>query len=749
LQDSLPLRIDDGRLQASVDYDVRLLEQGPSLALNQIQVSIDELEVAQNQVEPPFLAATLLQAGNGTVLYPENQFELELIQLDQLQLAVTREAGEATNLEQLIAAFAGDGDDNPTPEPAEPQQSGTPWSISLQRLALTDNRITFSDRNPELPAELAVDLNIELLELDNQPASSFPLSLDLALDSGGQLAVTGAISVLPDPIVAVDTSLTALDLTVLQPYINEFAFVDLESGQLELQAALTVNTAEPFAYQGDIRLLDLSLADQQQNEDLLSMNSFGVEGIDFSLAESSVDVSQVIFDSLFARVIINEDGTTNIGRIIKPSDQSEATDASSVSDTTDSNGELPFTITVGRIQVENGASDFTDLNLPIVFNANIRELTGTVEGFSAPSAQPLELNLEGSVDEFGLVQLVSAFDPFDLTSQSQVDLQFRNLQMPRITPYTIKFAGREIANGSLDVNLSYNIEQGQLAANNQVVLRDLQLGERVESPDAMDLPLDMATALLKDSNGVIDLEVPVTGDVNDPEFNLGPAIRRAISNILVNIVAAPFRFLGSLIGGDSAEIDSIAFQPGRSVVAPPEQQVLQQLYEALSQRPQLILEIPLVSSDADRVALQTSIVGDRVNSRIELLGEDAGSLTDRRLTVLEALFTEAGLSPSLDELKLGNTVETSTPNPLTGEPMISQALDLQAYVNDLRTRLISIEPIDEQQLVSLAEQRATAVREYLASLGGLGEGQVQSGESQSPELDDDGWLAMEFGLGSR
>ena len=748
LQDTLPLRVDNGRLRASVQYDVRLLDQGPSLALSQIQVAIEELSATQDQVDQPFLTAARLQASNGTLSYPENQFELETLQLDQIQLSATREAGEPTNLEQLIAAFSDTGAADPATVPVEPEQAGTPWNVTLQRLALTDNRITFSDRNPEIPADLGIDLNIEITDIDNQPDSSFPLTLNLALDSGGQLQVDGEISVLPDPAVATEVALSGLDLTVLQPYVNEFAFIDLESGQLALQAELITNATEPFAYAGNLRLLDLSLADQQQSENLFSMGALTIDGIAISLAESSVDVSEILFDSLFARVVVNEDGTTNIGRSIKPTAPGSDRAPPSTTDA-ESDAGLPFAITVGRIQVENGASDFTDLNLPITFDANIKELAGTVEGFAAPSAQPLELSLEGTVDEFGLVQLDSAFDPFDILSQSRVDLQFRNLEMPAMTPYTIKFAGREIANGSMDVNLSYNIEASQLAANNQVVLRDLQLGERVEYPDAMDLPLDMATALLKDVNGVIDLEVPVTGDVNDPDFNLGPAIRRAITNVLVNLVTAPFRLLGSLIGGDAADIDSIRFQPGRTEVSPPEQQVLQQLFEALSQRPQLILEIPLIASEADRLALQTSVVTERINSRIELLSEDAGSLTERRLTVLEALYTESGLNPSLDDLKLTNTVETSTPNPLTGEPLISQELDIQAYVDDVRNRLIADEPISEQQLASLADSRLTAVQEYLATLGALSESQVRAGESQNPELDDDGWLEMEFGLSSR
>ncbi|CAN0525023.1 unnamed protein product, partial [Scytosiphon promiscuus] len=184
-----------------------------------------------------------------------------------------------------------------------------------------------------------------------------------------------------------------------------------------------------------------------------------------------------------------------------------------------------------------------------------------------------DINLEGQVDEFGLVQIVSSVNPFDYAANSEIDVNFSNIDMPSMSPYVIKFAGREIAEGKVDVELIYSFLEGELDANNQVVLSALRLGERVEQPDAMDLPLDLAIALLKDGNGVIDLEVPITGNVNDPEFDFGPAIRRAISNILTNIVAAPFRLLSNLVGGgDEGALDQVRFQPGRADIAAPDRE---------------------------------------------------------------------------------------------------------------------------------------------------------------------------------
>lgn len=299
-------------------------------------------------------------------------------------------------------------------------------------------------------------------------------------------------------------------------------------------------------------------------------------------------------------------------------------------------------------------------------------------------------------------------------------LQFRNLDLPSVSPYTIKFAGREIADGNVDIDLEYEVTDGQLEANNQVVLRDLRLGQRIEQPGAMNLPLDLATALLKDSNGVIDLEIPVSGDINDPQFDLGPAIRTAITNVLTNIVAAPFRLLGGLIGNAGADLEHIQFQPGSAAVAPPEREILAQLVNALGQRPELVLEIPLLQGEGDRAALQEQAVTARINAQLEQTTEADGSLTDRRLAIVEQLYQQAGLSPTLEKLRQANM-----PMPETSEDgtvdlaaaLTAGELDVPAYVQDMRSRLIAAESIADAALADLAESRRQAVMAYLAEQG--------------------------------
>src|SRR5690606_21286805 len=155
---------------------------------------------------------------------------------------------------------------------------------------------------------------------------------------------------------------------------------------------------------------------------------------------------------------IDENGVTNINQALIPvtAAEGEAAPAEPVN-ATDEAAE-PFSITLGRMQINDASSDFTDRSLPIVFDTKMHALEGEVSGFSSASSQPMALGLEGQVYEFGLVEISGALDPLNVTRQTTITLDFTNLDLPSMTPYVIKFAGREIADGRVDVALAYTID---------------------------------------------------------------------------------------------------------------------------------------------------------------------------------------------------------------------------------------------------------------------------------------------------
>ena len=361
---------------------------------------------------------------------------------------------------------------------------------------------------------------------------------------------------------------------------------------------------------------------------------------------------------------------------------------------------------------------------------------------------PATIVLEGRVGDFGLMAMNSTLVPFDVSDNALVDLRFSNIDLPLATPYVIKFAGREVDDGAIDLTLDCSLMTGTLEANNGLVLKDLRLGDSLAHPGAMDLPLDLALALLKDSSGVIDLEIPVTGQVNDPEFDFSLAIRTAIANVFTNIVAAPFRLLGNLIGAGDVELDHIRFRPGRADIAPPEREVLLMLGEALEQRPQLRLQIPMMhGGEADITALQTLAVDTRVERLVSEINDDALSLLERRNLVMENLYQQAMLMPSLDILRAEIVLASSLQDPDTetldvttveavGDPA---EVDLIAYNSILRERLIRAEVIADTDLENLGTARAGSIISALSETGSGSDvlQRLQVGETVISESDEE------------
>jgi hypothetical protein len=292
----------------------------------------------------------------------------------------------------------------------------------------------------------------------------------------------------------------------------------------------------------------------------------------------------------FGKVIIFEDKSINLQRVLRrqPADAPITEDAAGPPSAGQPDA---FPLAVERLRIVGANAEFADLSLTPQFGTLMHDLGGVVTGLSTDPATTAQVELDGKVDEFGSARVRGSVQPFRATDFTDLTLTFRNLEMTTLTPYSGKFAGRKIDSGKLSVDLEYKIKDRQLAGENKFIVNKLKLGERVESPDAMNLPLDLAIALLEDRDGIIDLDLPVSGSLDDPQFSYGKIIWKALVNVLTKLVTAPFRALGKLLGVSSEKLESVEFDPGSSALLPPEQEKLKTIAEALAKRPALTLTL--------------------------------------------------------------------------------------------------------------------------------------------------------------
>jgi hypothetical protein len=489
--------------------------------------------------------------------------------------------------------------------------------------------------------------------------------------------------------------------------------------------------------------------------------------------QTQLSIGDLRVSEPYARVEIAADGSTNLGRILVAEAEAETAVPAASADAAPASV-LPA-LQIERIRIDNASADFSDRSLPLPFAVLMTGLNGEISAMSTRSSEPARVRLEGQVDEFGLASIEGRLRPLAFNELTELTLQFRNLDIPALSPYVIKFAGRRIDDGAMDLDLAYTITDNQLSGDNALRLRDLVLGDEVPHPDALDLPLGLAVALLKDRNGVIDLEVPVTGDLGDPQFNYGGVIRSALGNIIRNIVSAPFRFLSSLVGGaEEADIGVIAFRPGRTDLAPPEREKLLTLASALMARPQLQLSLSGAYHPVeDTRVLQEQFLDRRVDAalvqtlalRVEAgaasagadapevpraagtaaRSEDAAPVPTRR-SVLEAFYraadlrhaAEASVDDALAALQLMHTQPEADNAPA--------ALDELAYVEALRRALLPVEPVSEADLLALANARIQAIAVELALRDPALGTRLNAGDALSVAELEEGWIPLALAL---
>lgn len=731
------IEIVNGSADVELDYEVYRTDSG------QIEASVENLDLTFKDIivnsyadgtgidlagpDQQILKLPEARLTGGQIHWPEQSVSLGSISLNNPQIDLSRAEDGVFNIEprqQNVAAEGAAVKDNDESEP------GIEWQLSIDNLAVNDLLLNLQDQSVSPAAQLGItgfDLNVS--DINNQPGSSFPTSLSLQLLSGGTLSLEGELAVLPEPQFEFEVNIDALQLAGTQPYIKQQANLEMNSGAINLDGHIRGSDEEPFAFKGDLEIIDLDIAESIHNAPLASWKSFRADKIALSIAKRQLDISTFYFDQLYGDILIAEDRSLNIGQIAKVDSTTEESGSQKPGPTepvepeaeiTVDDGDSEFKVNIGRIVIADASADFEDLSLPLPFAVKVSSLNGKMTTISTDSNEPSEVTFEGKVDEFGFARINGNVTPLEPTRNTDLVVSFENIDVPKFTPYSIPLAGREVASGNLDLQLGYQVKDGQLVGDNSIILRDFELGPEVPYPDAMNLPLDLAIALLKDANGKIDLDLPVRGNVDDPEFSYGSVIWGALGKLLLKIVASPFAILGNLLGIEASELEHINFLDGRSDLTPPEMQRAGKLAEALALRPGLQLMVAGVyDAAADGLAMRTA----RFDEILELQITELASSSDpevqypelRRLT-LEKLFSEqqpeGTAEQKLDELQLQFTASAE----VDGQTDPVASLDNLAYANELRAQLIALQPITEEDLTKLASARSMALKTALVAI---------------------------------
>ncbi|MFT3858683.1 MAG: DUF748 domain-containing protein [Aquabacterium sp.] len=623
------------------------------------------------------------------------------------------------------------------PPDASAAATGSPAALALQSLRCEDCRIRLVDQGVTPAAHFDVSrATLALTDLSNDLARPIQVALDTQAQGPGRLNVKG--SVRPAPLsVDARVQVAGLDLRAIQPYIDPWVNFTLAGAKARADGQLVLKDQGPAGlsarYRGRAGLSDLRVQDRVNDADFLRWRQLGLDGLNVNWSGNRLDadLGRIALQDFYGRLIINANGELNLAGILRhqagaqarslttPEPASKA--ASSASGEAVASASLPASTPASaasvpaasapsapsadpakrpslrwqRIELAKGRIDFTDNFIKPNYSARLTQVEGEVSAVSSERPEPATLRIAGAVDDAAPLRITGQIHPLGPRLYTDIEGSAKGIELTRLTPYAARYAGYAIEKGSLSVTVHYKVDGGKLEASNQIFLDQLTFGEKTDSPDAIQLPVLLAVALLKNSRGEIDVNLPISGSLDDPQFSVGGIIWRVIVNLITKAVLAPFSLL---TGGSSEELGVIPFDPGSARLSDAARERLDKLADKLQDRPALKLEAtgradPQVDVEGlRRVHLQRLMRAAKARAT-GVPASDVQITDEERATWIKAAYKEA------DIRKPRNVV--GLPKGLSTEEMAS-LLEASAAVND-------------EALRSLANRRGDAVKAYLAT----------------------------------
>lgn len=471
------------------------------------------------------------------------------------------------------------------PQDSPPARSGPearqPWRYAFDVVRVPSLELVLSDRSMQPVLQLRGTLQGSAKDIASDRAASFDARL--TLEPGGTLTAAGTMAPRAEQVRArVEASRVAL--RPFQPLLARVAALKVQSGAASGSASLQYGPgAGAMRLDGNLGIAGLRLDEAASGDRFLSWKQLDVLRASLDLGARRFAADEVRVQQPGAKILISEDRKLNLVQVLKEDAPRNARDGRE---------KAPgFAFEVGRVRLRDGEVDFADLSLVLPFSTTVRAVDGTIAGISSDPSQRAGVKAQGAIEPYGSAQVEGSLLPAAPSEFTDLRVGFDNVPVPPLSPYTATFAGRKVESGRLWLDLRYRVDDGELRGSNDIRLQNFRLGERVQAPNAMDIPLDLAVALLKDASGEIRLSVPVTGEVGNARFSVGSAVRQAVGNVLERVVSAPFRALAKLFGGDADSLAAIGFEPGSAQLRPQEREKLDALTRALRERPQLRLVV--------------------------------------------------------------------------------------------------------------------------------------------------------------
>jgi len=633
----------------------------------------------------------------------------------QADVAESEQASETVPPDQPVEAAE---PDQPAVADAPEEDAGEGFVIDVDRFVLAGGTARFVDfavAGPEDgPVENTIsDLNVTVAPFTTAPEKESRFDVSALINGAAPLNISGQMVMAPLSVES-DTRLSDLALAWGQPYLPDNVALVINEGRAAVSGHLVLAAAKEGQIEaivtGEAGIKDFATSDPEKGESFLRWSDFTVDGIKVSTPPLRVNVDTIAFTDFAQQVVVFEDGATNIAKIfISPETPAEpagrAREAAEPKDT----GPSVTPIQIGRFLMKNTELKFADRSVDPHYATRLTLTDLKVTGLTSEDFKAADVTAKGAIDGYAPVRISGAVNPLGTDLFMDLDVKLSNMEMVPLSAYTGKYIGRAIEKGKMDLDLQYDIQQKTLSAGNHILLDQFTLGNTVESPDAMNLPVGLAVALLKDRKGVIDVNLPVSGRTDDPEFRIGRIVFKALANLITKAATSPFALAGSLVGGGE-EMRFIEFEPGWAELDEPVRQKLDGVKKLLVERPALKLEIlGYADPDADRRALAAIALERTIKApALEKLGQKGEPPDSETLASVV-------LPPEEHERALRKLYENEVEEKPIEGGVVKKADDPTLSIEEMETAIVERRAgaVTDAELGLLAKQRAEKVKDYL------------------------------------
>jgi hypothetical protein len=748
----------DGALSTTTQVDANWSKSPMALTVADTQLDVQSLKLASRGDKTPVIS---LAQGNVVV----KQVDVAARTADVTSVAASGLAVDAQRLKDgsiNLTALAGPHQQATTERTAihaakKAQAEGPAWHYTIGELTLKDATAEFTDNTTPQPVKLSfTPVQLKVQHISDDLSRPLPVDLQATLNRKGTLGVKGDVTATPLKL-AVKIDANRLDAAAFEPYFGGKLNATLASALLNASGELTASQAKALKanYHGDVALVDVRMIDKATSDPFAGWGSLALTNLkaDYDEHGTVIDAGRVTFSKFYGRVLLDAQGKLNLKDVVAheggtpqsltrdksgshpipltPEAVSEAVAASppavasaasaatprksaaapvaaasapgpaSAATTAATPSQSPLKMHFGQLVLQQGRVTYTDNFIKPNYTANLVDIQGTIGAFGTQSTTPAPVDVAAKLAANGPLTIRGTVNPLIAKPALDLTATAHDIELTNLTPYSTKYAGYPITKGKLNVDLHYKLDNDQLNANNHLFIDQLTFGDHIDNDTATKLPVRFAISLLKNSRGEIDVNLPVSGSLSNPEFSIGGLIWHAVLNLLEKAVTAPFTLIAHAFGGSGEDLGYVEFAAGSATLTDADKQKLDTIVKALSDKPSIRMDlIGRVDPKVDEPALRTQYV-DRMVKRQKIKDTvgNGESVDPSTVTVDQQDYDKylAKAYKSSDFKKPRNFIGMTKTLP----------------DDDMKGALAANAPIDEASLRQLAQQRAQSVQQYL------------------------------------